>query len=82
MNFTNKELEHLCFVTRTDLNGSKSYLEDMKYGLKQSRKRKDPRHITDSHISLRDSVKKRVKEKTILLTKLENQFLSQGGTFE
>jgi len=54
----------------------------MKYGVKQSRKRKDPRHITDSHISLRDSVKKRVKKKTILLTKLENQFLSQGGTFE
>ena len=82
MNFTTEELEHLCFVTRVDLNGTKSYLEDMKYGVKQSRKRKDPRHITDSHISLRDSVKKRVKKKTILLTKLENQFLSQGGTFE
>ena len=82
MNFTTEELEHLCFVTRVDLNGTKSYLEDMKYGVKQSRKRKDPRHITDSHISLRDSVKKRVKKKTILLTKLENQFFSQGGTFE
>ena len=82
MNFTNEELEHLCFVTRVDLNGTKSYLQDMKYAVNQSRKRKDPRHITDSHISLRDSVKKRVKKKTILLSKLENQFFSQGGTFE
>ena len=81
MNFTTEELEHLCFVTRVDLNGSKSYLEDMKYGVNQSRKRKDPRHITDSHISLRDAVAKNLKEKTALLTKLENQFLSQGGTF-
>ena len=82
MNFTNEELEHLCFVTRVDLNGTKSYLENLKYGVNQSKKRKDPRHITDSHISLRDSVKKRVKKKTILLTKLEKQFFAQGGTFE
>ena len=81
MNFTTEELEHLCFVTRVDLNGQKSYLEDMKYGVNQSRRRKDPRHITDSHISLRDSVKKGVKEKTILLNKLENQFFAQGGKF-
>lgn len=82
MNFTNEQLRHLCFVTRVDLNGSKSYLETMKNCVNNSRRRKEPRHITDSHISLRDSVKKRVKEKTILLTKLENQFFSQGGTFE
>ena len=81
MNFTTKELEHLCHVTRVDLNGSKSYLENMKNGVNQSRKRKDPRHITDSHISLRDTVAKKVKEKTALLTKLENQFFAQGGTF-
>ena len=53
----------------------------MKYGVNQSRKRKDPKHITDSHISLRDSVKKELKKKTILLTKLENQFFAQGGKF-
>ena len=81
MNFTIEELEHLCFVTRVNLNGIKSYLEDMKYGVNQSRKRKDPKHITDSHISLRDSVKKELKKKTILLTKLENQFFAQGGKF-
>tara|TARA_R100001086_G_C11717187_1_gene225867 strand:+ start:70 stop:318 length:249 start_codon:yes stop_codon:yes gene_type:complete len=82
MTFTNKELEHLCHVTRVDLNRSKSYLETMKNGVNQSKKRKEPRHITDSHISLRDNVAKKVKEKTTLLTKLENQFFSQGGTFE
>ena len=82
MNLTNEQLRHLCFVTRVDLNGSKSYLETMKNCVNNSRRRKEPRQITDSHISLRDSVKKRVKEKTILLTKLENQFFSQGGTFE
>ncbi len=82
MNFTSKELDHLCHLTRADLNRSQLYLENMKNGVKQSKKRKDPRHITDSNISLRDNVSKKVKEKTALLTKLENQFISQGGTFE
>ena len=30
MNFTTEELEHLCFVTRVDLNGTRSTLEDTK----------------------------------------------------
>ena len=82
MNFTTEELRHLCFVTRVNLNGTKSYLEDMKDCVKDSRKRKDPRHILASYVSLRDSTKKRVKKDQALLTKLENQFFSQGGTFE
>jgi hypothetical protein len=82
MNFTTEELEHLCFVTRVNLNGTRSYLEDMKDCVKNSRKRKDPRHILDSYVSLRDSTKKRVKKDQALLTKLENQFILQGGTFE
>ena len=82
MNFTTEELEHLCFVTRVKLNGTRSYLEDMKDCVKHSRRRKDPRHQLDSYVSLRDSTKKRVKNEQALLKKLENQFFSQGGTFD
>lgn len=81
MNFTTEELEHLCFITRVDLNGTKSYLEDMKDCVKHSRKRKDPRHILDSYVSLRDSTKEKIKKEEALLTKLENQFFAQGGKF-
>ena len=81
MNFTTEELEHLCFVTRVDLNGTKSSLDDMKHCVKDARRRKDPRHIIDSYVSYRDSLKKRVKNEETLLTKLENQFFSQGGTY-
>ena len=82
MNFTTEELEHLCFVTRVDLNGTKASLEDMKHCVKDARRRKDARHIIDSYVSYRDSLKKRVKNEQSLLTKLENQFFLQGGTFE
>ena len=82
MNFTTEELEHLCFVTRVDLNGTKASYEDFKNCVKASRRRKDARHIIDSHVSMRDSIKKRVKKEQALLTKLENQFFSQGGTFD
>ena len=82
MNFTTEELEHLCFVTRVDLNGTRSTLEDIKHCVKHSKKRKDPQHIIDDHISFRDHLKIRVKKEQALLTKLENQFFSQGGTFE
>tara|TARA_R100000234_G_scaffold87653_1_gene56178 strand:- start:263 stop:514 length:252 start_codon:yes stop_codon:yes gene_type:complete len=82
MDFTNTELEHLCFVTRVDLNGTRATLEDIKDCVRHSRRRKDPRHIVDSHVSFRDSLKKRIKREEALLTKLENQFISQGGTFD
>ena len=79
MNFTIEELEHLCFVTRVDLNGTKSTLEGMKQYVRECRKNKHPRHIVDSHVSYRDSLKKRVKNEQALLNKLENQFFAQGG---
>lgn len=82
MNFSTEELKHLCFVTRVDLNGTKATLEDIKDCVRHSRRRKDPRHIVDSHVSFRDHLKIRVKKEQALLTKLENQFFSQGGTFE
>tara|TARA_R100000231_G_scaffold138121_1_gene115785 strand:+ start:835 stop:1083 length:249 start_codon:yes stop_codon:yes gene_type:complete len=82
MNFTTKELRHLCFVTRVDLNGTKSSYEGMKQYVRECKKFKQPQHIVDDHISYRDHLKKRVKDEQALLTKLENQFFSQGGTFE
>ena len=82
MNFTTEELEHLCFVTRVDLNGTKSSYEGMKQYVRECKKLKQPKHIVDDHISYRDHLKKRVKNEQALLTKLENQFFSQGGTFD
>tara|TARA_R100001440_G_scaffold23553_1_gene38344 strand:- start:2546 stop:2794 length:249 start_codon:yes stop_codon:yes gene_type:complete len=82
MNFTIEELEHLCFVTRVDLNGTKATLQDIKDCIKHCRRRKEPKHLIDSHVSFRDSLKQRIKKEQALLTKLENQFFSQGGTFE
>ena len=82
MDFNNTELEHLCFVTRVDLNGTKATLEDIKDCVRHSRRRKDPRHIVDSYVSYRDSLKKRIKREEALLTKLENQCISQGGSFD
>ena len=82
MNFTTEELEHLCFVTRVDLNGTKSTLEGMKQYVRECRRNKQPSHIVDSHVSYRDHLKIRVKKEQALLTKLENQFFTQGGTFE
>ena len=41
MNFTTEELEHLCFVTRVDLNGTRATLEDIKDCVRHSRKRKE-----------------------------------------
>ena len=82
MNFTTEELEHLCFVTRVDLNGTKSTLEDTKDCIKHCRRKKEPRHLIDSHVSFRDSLKKRIKREEALLIKLEKQFISQGGIFE
>ena len=40
MNFSTEELEHLCFVTRVDLNGTKSTLEDIKHCVKVCRRKK------------------------------------------
>ena len=57
-------------------------LEDIKHCVKHSKKRNDPQHIIDDHISFRDHIKIRVKNEQALLTKLESQFFSQGGTFE
>ena len=82
MNFTTEELEHLCFVTRVDLNGTKSTLEDTKHCIKVCKKRKKEQWLIDEHTSFRDHLKIRVKKEQALLTKLENQFFSQGGTFE
>ena len=82
MNFTTEELEHLCFVTRVDLNGTKSTLEDTKHCIKVCKKRKEEQWLIDEHTSFRDHLKIRVKKEQALLTKLENQFISQGGTFE
>ena len=41
MNFTTEELEHLCFVTRVDLNGTKSSLEEAKHCIKVCKKQKE-----------------------------------------
>ena len=82
MNFTTEELKHLCFVTRVDLNGTKSTLEGMKQYVRECRRNKQPRHIVDSHVSYRDHLKIRVKKEQALLTKLENQFFTQGGSFD
>tara|TARA_R100000781_G_C3995949_1_gene98627 strand:- start:99 stop:347 length:249 start_codon:yes stop_codon:yes gene_type:complete len=82
MNFTIEELEHLCFVTRVDLNGTRSTLEDTKQSLKECRKNKEAQWLIDEHSSFRDHLKIRVKKEQALLTKLENQFISQGGTLE
>tara|TARA_B100000424_G_scaffold21684_1_gene15457 strand:+ start:97 stop:345 length:249 start_codon:yes stop_codon:yes gene_type:complete len=82
MNFTTEELEHLCFVTRVDLNGTKATLEDTKHCIKVCKKRKEEQWLIDEHTSFRDHLKIRVKKEQTLLTKLENQFFSQGGTFE
>ena len=82
MNFTTEELEHLCFVTRVDLNGTKSSYEDIKNWVKVCKRKKEEQRIIDEHISFRDHLKIRVKKEQALLTKLENQFFSQGGTFE
>ena len=82
MNFTTEELEHLCFVTRVDLNGTKSTLEDTKHYIKVCKKRKEEQWLINEHTSFRDHLKIRVKKEQALLTKLENQFISQGGTFE
>ena len=82
MNFTTEELKHLCFVTRVDLNGTKATLEDIKHCVRYSKRKKQPQHIIDDHISFRDHLKTRVKKEQTLLTKLQNQFFSQGGTFE
>ena len=82
MNFTTEELKHLCFVTRVDLNGTKATLEDTKHCIKVCKKRKEEQWLIDEHTSFRDHLKIRVKKEQTLLTKLENQFFSQGGTFE
>jgi len=82
MNFTTEELRDLCFTTRVDLNGTRSTLEDIKHCVNSARRRREPRHLIDSHVSFRDSLKKRVKQKETLLTKLETQFFAQGGSFE
>ena len=82
MNFTTEELEHLCFVTRVDLNGTKSSYEDIKNWVKLCKRKKEEQRIIDEHISFRDDLKIRVKKEQALLTKLENQFFLQGGTFE
>ena len=82
MNFTTEELEHLCFVTRVYLNGTKATLEDTKHCIKVCKKRKEEQWLIDEHTSFRDHLKIRVKKEQALLTKLENQFISQGGTFE
>ena len=82
MNFSTEELEHLCFVTRVDLNGTRSTLEDTKNCIKICKKRKDEQWLIDEHISFRDHLTIRVKKEQALLTKLENQFFSQGGTFD
>ena len=82
MNFTTEELEHLCFVTRVDLNGTRSTLEDTKNCIEISKKRKDQQWLIDEHISFRDHLQIRVKKEQALLTKLENQFFSQGGSFD
>ena len=82
MNFTTEELRHLCFVTRVDLNGTKATLEDTKHCIKVCKKRKEEQWLIDEHTSFRDHLKIRVKKEQTLLTKLENQFFSQGGTFE
>ena len=82
MNFTTEELEHLCFVTRVDLNGTKSTLEDTKNCIKICKKQKEEQWLIDEHTSFRDHLKIVVENKQDLLTKLENQFISQGGTFE
>ena len=82
MNFTTEELKHLCFVTRVDLNGTKATLEDTKHCIKVCKKRKEEQWLIDEHTSFRDHLKIRVKKEQFLLTKLQNQFFSQGGTFE
>ena len=82
MNFTTEELEHLCFVTRVDLNGTRSTLADTKHCLKISKKRKDQQWLIDEHTSFKDHLEIRVKKEQALLTKLEDQFFSQGGTFD
>ena len=82
MNFTTEELEHLCFVTRVDLNGTKSSYEDIKNWVKVCKRKKEEQRIIDEHISFRDHLKVRVKKEQALLTKLENEFFSQGGTFD
>ena len=82
MNFTTEELEHLCFVTRVDLNGTKSSLEEAKHCIKVCKKQKEEQWLIDEHTSFRDYLKIRVKKEQTLLTKLEKQFFSQGGTFE
>lgn len=82
MNFTTEELEHLCFVTRVDLNGTRSTLEDTQHCIKVCKKRKEEQWLIDEHTSFRDHLKIRVKKEQALLTKLENQFFSQGGTFD
>tara|TARA_R100000734_G_C3291077_1_gene82888 strand:+ start:70 stop:333 length:264 start_codon:yes stop_codon:yes gene_type:complete len=82
MNSTTEELEHLCFVIRVDLNGTKSTLEDMKNCVKDLRRRKDARHIIDSHVSFRDSLKKRVKNEQALLTKLGRIKMTQKIGYE
>ena len=82
MNFTTEELEHLCFVTRVDLNGTRSTLEDTKHCIKACKKTKEEQWLIDEHVSFKNHLTKKVKEKTSLLTKLEKQFFSQGGTFE
>ena len=82
MNFTTEELEHLCFVTRVDLNGTKSSYENIKNWVKVCKRKKEEQRIIDEHISFRDHLKVRVKKEQALLTKLENEFFSQGGTFD
>ena len=57
MNFTTEELEHLCFVTRVDLNGTKATLEDTKHCIKVCKKRKEEQWLIDEHTSFRDHLK-------------------------
>jgi len=82
MNFSTEELEHLCFVTRVDLNGTKSTLEDIKHCVKVCRRKKEEQWVINDHVSFRDHLKIRVKKEQALLAKLEKQFFAQGGTFE